>query len=126
MENPDRFRHPNNKGRYAFIEVPVSFLTTSIPEGWPRSTTKKPNGSLRQKRLREYVMVVRRSLDNTTALVMLSVREGPRGRRSHSRRKDLNRWLNWLKDVGYPEADWKTITEYNELYYSATYSEQLT
>ena len=105
---------------YAYIEVPIAFLSEALPTD--ADWSNKTDGS--QKTIEEYSIWVYKSLDETKAIICLggTIQSTYRVRKINY--DDLQDWETWLNTKGYPINTWLTLQERNELLETADYNNE--
>lgn len=123
-EERPRFSHPNPKidTLYAFGEFDASFLETPIPEGVKNSQILDDDGEyVRQKNVEEFVVLSKRSLDNTKCIVLLSAADCCGVRYVGIDQFGLDDWKYYLEALGYSWDDMFEFDAYQILVNSDNY-----
>jgi len=112
----DKFVHSNGMP-YAYLEVPIAFLSEELPTDATWST--KENGS--QKTIEEYAIWIKKSNDETKAIVCLMATFDATYRVSKFTKDDLQDWETWLDTKEYSIDNFLTLEERNTLLDSKDY-----
>ena len=115
----NKFLHVNNVP-YAFIEVPISFLSERLPTNADWST--KEDGS--QKTIEEYCSPINKSLDESKAIIGLCATIEPTYRIPKLTYDDLQDWETWLDTKSHTIDTWLTVAERNTLLATADYNDE--
>ena len=138
-----QFIHPtlNTSTLFAWLEVPIDFMDTEVPESAPYSTvitkeapyvepvfdeegndiTEYPEPETRQKLLKEYVPY-KVSLDGTKAVFRLSALDKDTYRARGIKEDGMALWEQFLPAYGYPFDTVMGIEAYEALIRSADYT----
>ena len=112
----DKFVHVNGVP-YAYLEVPIAFLSEELPTGanWSASERDDDGVSTKQKTIEEYSIWITKSNDETKAIIGLSATVAPTYRISILTYDDLQDWETWLDTKGHTIDTWLTVSERNTL-----------
>tara|TARA_Y100000004_G_scaffold52108_1_gene57769 strand:- start:1473 stop:1877 length:405 start_codon:yes stop_codon:yes gene_type:complete len=118
----DKFVH-NNGMPYAYLEVPITFLSEELPTDatWSASEVDDNGNSTKQKTIEEYVIWKQKSNDETKAVIGLMGTIAPTYRVRMFGKNDLQDWETWLDTKGYSIDNFLTIEERNTLLESEDY-----
>lgn len=109
---------------YAFLEVPVSFLTQVMPTDADEASITDFDGNITSTRtLDEYTLGKIYSLDNTKVIITLGASDLSGSRRRSVNFDDLQDWETWLNTKGYTIDNWLTVAEKDALINTSIYSE---
>ena len=109
---------------YAYLEVPVSFLTQVMPTDADEASITDFNGNITSTRtLDEYTLGKIYSLDNTKVIITLGASDLSGSRRRSVNFDDLQDWETWLNTKGYAIDKWLTVAEKDALVNTSVYSE---
>ena len=106
----DKFLHSNNVP-YAYIEVPIAFLSEELPTDATWSIKEDES----QKTIEEYAIWIKKSNDENKAIVCLMATVNPTYRIPKFTYNDLQDWETWLDTKGYSIDNFLTIEERNTL-----------
>ena len=112
----DKFLHNNNMP-YAYLEVPIAFLSEELPTDATWSIKEDES----QKNIEEYAIWIKKSNDESKAIICLMATVNPTYRVPKFTYDDLQDWETWLDTKGYTIDTWLTIEERNTLLDSADY-----
>ena len=112
----DKFLHSNNVP-YAYIEVPIAFLSEELPTDATWSIKEDES----QKIIEEYAIWIKKSNDESKAIICLMATVNPTYRVPKFTYDDLQDWETWLDTKGYTIDTWLTIEERNTLLDSEDY-----
>jgi alpha-amylase/alpha-mannosidase (GH57 family) len=112
-----KFVHSNGIA-YAYLEVPIEFLSEELPTDATWSTKEDET----QKTIEEYVIWLQKSNDETKAIICLMATENTRYRVPIFTYNDLQDWETWLNTKSFTIDDFLTIEERNTLMESEVYS----
>ena len=118
----DKFVHSNGMP-YAYLEVPITFLSEELPTDatWSASEVDDNGNSIKQKTIEEYAIWIKKSNDETKAIIGLMATVNPTYRIPKFTKDDLQDWETWLDTKGYGIDDLLTIVERNTLLESDDY-----
>tara|TARA_A100001011_G_scaffold400249_1_gene513528 strand:+ start:4434 stop:4817 length:384 start_codon:yes stop_codon:yes gene_type:complete len=109
---------------YAYLEVPVSFLTQVMPTDADDASIYDIGGNVVSTRtLDEYTLGKVYSLDNTKVIITLGASDMSNSRRRSVNFDDLQDWETWLDTKGYTIDKWLTVAEKTTLVGTSDYSE---
>jgi hypothetical protein len=109
---------------YAYLEVPVSFLTQVMPTDADEASIIDEDGNIVSTRtLNEYTLGKIYSLDNTKVIITLGASDLDGSRRRSVNFDDLQDWETWLDTKGYTMDKWLTVAEKDALVKTSVYSE---
>ena len=109
---------------YAYLEVPVSFLTQVMPTDADEASITDFDGNITSTRtLDEYTLGKIYSLDNTKVIITLGASDLSGSRRRSVNFDDLQDWETWLNTKGYAIDKWLTVAEKDALVNTSVYSE---
>ena len=112
----DKFLH-NNIMPYAYLEVPIAFLSEELPTDATWSIKEDET----QKNIEEYAIWIKKSNDESKAIICLMATVNPTYRVPKFTYDDLQDWETWLDTKGYTIDTWLTIEERNTLLDSEDY-----
>ena len=112
----DKFLHSNDVP-YAYLEVPIAFLSEELPTNATWSAKEDET----QKTIEEYVIWIKKSNDETKAVIGLMATVNPTYRVPKFTKDDLQDWETWLDTKGYSIDNFLTIEERNALLESDDY-----
>ena len=112
----DKFLHSNNVP-YAYIEVPIAFLSEELPTDATWSIKEDES----QKIIEEYAIWIKKSNDESKAIICLMATVAPTYRVSKFTYNDLQDWETWLDTKGYSIDNFLTLEERNTLLDSEDY-----
>ena len=115
----DKFLHTNGIP-YVYLEAPIAFLSEALPTDADWST-KEDNS---QKTIEEYSIWIKKSLDESKAIICLSATIEPTYRIPKLTYDDLQDWETWLDTKSYAIDTWLTVTERNTLLSTADYNNE--
>ena len=113
----DKFLHGNGTA-YAYLEVPIAFLSEALPTNATWSTKEDDS----QKTIEEYSICIHKSLDETKAIICLMATVNPTYRVNKFTYDDLQDWETWLNTKSYTIDNFLTISERNTLLETSEYS----
>jgi hypothetical protein len=118
----DKFVHSNGMP-YAYLEVPIAFLTEELPTNatWSASEVDDNGNSTKQKTIEEYAIWIKKSNDESKAIICLMATVNPTYRVSKFTYNDLQDWETWLDTKGYSIDNFLTLEERNVLLESDDY-----
>ena len=124
----DKFVHSNGIP-YAYLEVPVAFLSEELPteadysaKEWSVPTDiDEEQTPVSQKTIEEYVIWKQKSTDETKAIICLMATLESSYRVPIFTYNDLQDWETWLNTKGYSIDNFLTIEERNTLLESDDY-----
>lgn len=118
----DKFVHSNGMP-YAYLEVPITFLSEELPTDatWSANEVDDNGNSTKQKTIEEYAIWIKKSNDETKAIIGLMATVNPTYRIPKFTKDDLQDWETWLDTKGYGIDDLLTIVERNTLLESDDY-----
>ena len=121
----DKFVH-TNRIPYAYLEVPIAFLSEALPTNatWSTVNTFDDEGELvssTQKTIEEYSIWIKKSNDETKAIIGLMATVNPTYRVSKFTYDDLQDWETWLDTKSHTIDTWLTIAERNTLLETVDY-----
>ena len=109
---------------YAYLEVPVSFLSQVMPTDADEASIIDEDGNIVSTRtLNEYTLSKIYSLDNTKVIITLGASDLDGSRRRSVNFDDLQDWETWLDTKGYTIDKWLTVAEKDALVNTSVYSE---
>ena len=109
---------------YAYLEVPVSFLTQVMPTDADDASIYDIGGNVVSTRtLDVYTLGKVYSLDNTKVIITLGASDMSNSRRRSVNFDDLQDWETWLDTKGYTIDKWLTVAEKTTLVGTSDYSE---
>ena len=115
---------------YAFVECPVEFLDTPIPQPaldmvYGVSADEEGNETHRvtEKVLKDFTLQTAMSLDCTKAIVLLGAREFEVGRMEAVNADDLASWEAYLTPYGFDSSKWLSREQALALKPGAAYME---
>ena len=91
----DKFLHSNNIP-YAYLEVPIAFLSEELPTDATWSIKQDDS----QKTIEEYAIWIKKSNDETKAIIGLMATVAPTYRVPKFTYDDLQDWETWLDTKG--------------------------
>ena len=106
----DKFVHSNGMP-YAYLEVPIEFLSEELPTDATWSIKENET----QKTIEEYAIWIKKSNDETKAIVCLMGTVAPTYRVPKFTYDDLQDWETWLDTKERTIDTWLTIEERNTL-----------
>jgi len=112
----DKFVHSNGMP-YAYLEVPIAFLSEELPTDatWSASEVDDDGNSTKQKTIEEYAIWIKKSNDETKAIIGLMATVNPTYRIPKFTYNDLQDWETWLDTKEHTIDTWLTIEERNVL-----------
>ena len=118
----DKFVHSNGMP-YAYLEIPIAFLSEELPTDatWSASEVDDDGNSTKQKTIEEYAIWIKKSNDETKAIIGLMATVAPTYRVSKFTKDDLQDWETWLDTKEHTIDTWLTIEERNTLLDSEDY-----
>ena len=121
----DKFVHTNGIP-YAHLEVPIAFLSEELPieATWSAKTVDDDGVSTSQKTIEEYSISIRKSIDETKAIICLAATVAPTYRVPILTYDDLQDWETWLDTKGHTIDSWLTVSERNTLLETEAYSNE--
>ena len=112
----DKFVHSNGMP-YAYLEVPIAFLSEELPTDATWSIKEDES----QKNIEEYAIWIKKSNDETKAIIGLMATVNPTYRVPKFTYNDLQDWETWLDTKGYSIDNFLTLEERNTLLDSEDY-----
>ena len=106
----DKFVHSNGMP-YAYLEVPIAFLSEELPTDATWSIKEDES----QKIIEEYAIWIKKSNDETKAIIGLMATVNPTYRVPKFTYNDLQDWETWLNTKGYSMDNFLTLEERNTL-----------
>ena len=106
----DKFVHSNGMP-YAYLEVPIAFLAEELPTDATWSIKEDES----QKNIEEYAIWIKKSNDESKAIICLMATVNPTYRVPKFTYDDLQDWETWLDTKGYSIDNFLTIEERNTL-----------
>jgi hypothetical protein len=127
----DKFVYTNGIP-YAYLEVPIAFLSEELPTDADYSTKEwsiptdvdEPQTPIAQKTIEEYSISITKSIDETKAIICLAATVAPTYRVSILTYDDLQDWETWLDTKGHTIDSWLTVSERNTLLETEAYSNE--
>ena len=116
----DKFLNKENGVFYAFLEVPIQFLSEELPT----DATWSMKEDEAQKTIEEYVISIQKSNDETKAVIGLMATVNPTYRIPKFTKDDLQDWETWLNTKGYSIDNFLTIEERNTLLETEDYNNE--
>ena len=118
----DKFVHSNGMP-YAYLEVPIAFLDEQLPTDatWSASEVDDNGNSTKHKTIEEYAIWIKKSNDETKAIIGLMATVNPTYRVPKFTYNDLQDWETWLDTKGYSIDNFLTLEERNTLLDSEDY-----
>jgi len=118
----DKFVHSNGMP-YAYLEVPIAFLAEELPTDatWSANEVDDNGNSTKQKTIEEYAIWIKKSNNETKAIIGLMATVNPTYRVSKFTKDDLQDWETWLDTKEHTIDTWLTIEERNTLLDSEDY-----
>ena len=118
----DKFVHSNGMP-YAYLEVPIAFLAEELPTDatWSANEVDDNGNSTKQKTIEEYAIWIKKSNDETKAIIGLMATVAPTYRVSKFTKDDLQDWETWLDTKEYSIDNFLTLEERNTLLDSEDY-----
>ena len=113
----NKFLNYSNGMPYAYLEVPIAFLSEELPTDATWSTKEDES----QKTIEEYAIWIKKSNDETKAIIGLMVTVNPTYRVPKFTYNDLQDWETWLDTKGYSIDNFLTLEERNTLLDSEDY-----
>ena len=112
----DKFVHSNGMP-YVYLEVPIAFLAEELPTDatWSASEVDDNGNSTKQKTIEEYAIWIKKSNDETKAIIGLMATINPTYRVPKFTYNDLQDWETWLDTKGYSIDNFLTLEERNTL-----------
>ena len=119
----DKFVHSNGMP-YAYLEVPIAFLSEELPTDatWSASEVDDNGNSIKQRTIEEYAIWIKKSNDETKAIIGLMGTVASTYRVPKFTKDDLQDWETWLDTKGYSIEDFITIEERNTLLETEDYN----
>lgn len=119
----DKFVHTNGIP-YAYLEVPIEFLSEELPieATWSAKTVDDDGVSTSQRTIEEYSISIRKSIDETKAIINLAATVAPTYRVPILTYSDLQDWETWLDTKGHTIDNWLTVSERNTLLETEEYT----
>ena len=119
----DKFVHSNGMP-YAYLEVPIAFLSEELPTDatWSASEVDDDGNSTKQKTIEEYAIWIKKSNDETKAIIGLMATVAPTYRVPKFTKDDLQDWETWLDTKEHTIDTWLTIEERNVLLETEDYA----
>lgn len=115
----DKFLHTNGIP-YAYLEVPIAFLSEALPTDADWSTKEDDS----QKTIEEYSIWIKKSNDESKAIICLCATIEPTYRKSKLTYDDLQDWETWLDTKSHTIDTWLTVAERNTLLATADYNDE--
>ena len=106
----DKFVHSNGMP-YAYLEVPIAFLAEELPTDATWSIKEDES----QKIIEEYAIWIKKSNDETKAIICLMATFDATYRVPKFTKDDLQDWETWLDTKGYSIDNFLTLEERNTL-----------
>ena len=118
----DKFVHSNGMP-YAYLEVPIAFLAEELPTDatWSANEVDDNGNSTKQKTIEEYAIWIKKSNNETKAIIGLMATVNPTYRVSKFTKDDLQDWETWLDTKEYSIDNFLTLEERNTLLDSEDY-----
>ena len=107
----NKFLNYSNGMPYAYLEVPIAFLSEELPTDATWSTKEDES----QKTIEEYAILIKKSNDESKAIICLMATVNPTYRVSKFTYNDLQDWETWLDTKGYSIDNFLTLEERNTL-----------
>ena len=107
----NKFLNYSNGMPYAYLEVPIAFLSEELPTDATWSTKEDES----QKTIEEYAIWIKKSNDETKAIIGLMATVNPTYRVPKFTYNDLQDWETWLDTKGYSIDNFLTLEERNTL-----------
>ena len=107
----NKFLNYSNGMPYAYLEVPIAFLSEELPTDATWSTKEDES----QKTIEEYAIWIKKSNDESKAIICLMATVNPTYRVSKFTYNDLQDWETWLDTKGYSIDNFLTLEERNTL-----------
>ena len=119
----NKFLNYSNGMPYAYLEVPIAFLSEELPTDatWSASEVDDDGNSTKQKTIEEYAIWIKKSNDETKAIIGLMATFDTTYRIPRFTYNDLQDWETWLDTKGYSIDNFLTIEERNTLLESDDY-----
>ena len=107
----NKFLNYSNGMPYAYLEVPIAFLSEELPTDATWSTKEDES----QKTIEEYAIWIKKSNDETKAIIGLMATFDTTYRIPRFTYNDLQDWETWLNTKGYSMDNFLTLEERNTL-----------
>ena len=98
--NFEKYKHENGV-YYAWYEVEIEFLETTVPETAPY-LPKDKDGKVIPTKLKDYLIQYTVSYDGKYAIILLSAKQAEYGRQEGVKADGLQLWANFLPAFGKP------------------------